>query len=91
MSYDREATRKQPRTVGEIQELEDRLAKVQQDLRDIRLKMGQEKIETVDLLLGTFTFHLGKLEPLAKRYMGKLEEQIVVQKVKKAREAIKKK
>lgn len=78
MSYNREEKRKVPRTPEEIQEIEDRLAKLQADFRDIRTKMRDSNMPTVELATGTFTFLLDRMEPLAKKYLGQVGEQHAV-------------
>lgn len=86
MAYEREGAKKVPHPAEAFLELERRLKQVQDDLRDLRTRMRDAEMESVELTLGTFLHHLGQIEPLAKRFLGKLEEQITVREVKKARE-----
>lgn len=86
MPYDPQAPRKVARTVTEIQAIEDRLAGLQHEFREIRNSMRESEMETVDLALNTFTLYLDKMEPMAKKYRGQLEEQQAVLSAKQARE-----
>ena len=78
MAYDREEKKKLPRFITDIQEIEDRLSRLQQEFRDIRVKMRDNNMPSVELAMGTFLFLLEKIEPLAKKYAGQLEEQLAV-------------
>lgn len=75
---------KLPRSVEEIQAIEDRLARIQADFRDIRVGMKDAGMDKVELSLGTFLLFLGKLEQLAKKYKGAFEAQ----EIKKSVEAV---
>lgn len=75
MAYDRTEKKIQPRTADEFKQIEDRLAQIQHEFRELRKKMHDANMESVDLAIGTFLYHLDEMEPLSKRYLAKCDEQ----------------
>lgn len=75
MAAPQETGNKLPRSMDDLQEIEDRLAKMQADLRDIRAGMKESGMSTVKLSLGTFVMCIDRMEPLAKKYKGEFERQ----------------
>lgn len=85
MAFDRSAPKKLPWSEESLLEVERRLKQIQDDLRELRTRMGDAAMETVDLKLGTFLHCLDRIEPLARQFIGELEQQIVVRDVQAKR------
>lgn len=63
-------------TPDTFQKIENRLAKVAEDIRFIREHLNGDPLDTVWLKLGTFYHHLVNLESLAKQHRGTFEAQV---------------
>lgn len=88
MAFDRSAPKKLLWSEESILEVERRLQKVQDDLMRLRTRMRDAGMDSVELTFGTFLMHLGKMEPMARQFLGNLDEQITVRQVENARNRI---
>jgi len=88
MAYDREAKKLLPHSAEEIQELEKRLLIIINDLRELRTRMADSKMPTVELKLGTFEHCVERMEPFPKKFLGEFDAQKVVKETREAREKI---
>lgn len=86
MSYDREAPKKLPHKAEVFQLMEDRLRQIQSDLRELRTRMADAKMDVVELKLGTFQHCLDRMEPYPKQFLGEFDKQRVVRDVINARD-----
>ncbi len=77
---------KQPHTPADLQEMEDGLAELAADLRQIRLRMGDKELPSVELMTGTFKFYLTEMRQIAKDWQSALEKQLIANQVLKLRE-----
>lgn len=87
MPYDPSGKRVKPRDKAELIAIEDRLAALQHQFREIRLRMKQFGMDTVELSLGTFELRLSQAEPLVQIYLGKVMAQAQVHKRKRIERA----
>jgi ClpP class serine protease len=79
---------KVPHGTRDIQALEDQLARIAQELRDIRTKMDSEGLESVELKAGTFKHYLSFLETNVKDFTNAFEKALVPHKAAKLRKEI---
>lgn len=70
-----------------IQALEDDLAKVSQDLRDIRNGLAEKGLESVDLKAGTFKLYLSQMRQMVKVFRSEFERAVIQQQVQVTRES----
>lgn len=76
MPHEPETKLKLPRTLGDIQTMEDQLQEVSQILREMRRKMKEKSLETVELMTGTFNLYAKKLKDFAEDFDTQLDRQI---------------
>jgi hypothetical protein len=77
---------KQPHSAADISELEDGLAELSADLRQIRTKMAEKGLPAVEIMAGTFRFYLTEMRQIAKDWNSALEKQLIAQVATKLRE-----
>lgn len=77
--------KKLPHGKEEFLDMERRLGQIQANIRELRTRMGDAEMQTVELKLGTFSYFLDRMEPLVKQFMGELEQQIAVRDVQAKR------
>jgi len=81
---DEPVKRKLPHTAQDIQHLEDEIAKLAGDLREIRSGMTERQLDAVELKAGTFRFYLAKMRQIAKDFKGEFESQLIEMDVRKS-------
>lgn len=67
---------KLPRTILDVQAMEDRLDRIRRVFQQIREHMAENKIETVDLAWATSGFMMDQLMGMAEKYNTEARKQI---------------
>ncbi len=80
MPYDPTDKRVLPRTKDDLHEIEKRITQLHNDFREIRIRMNDFGMETVDLALKTFLLRIEQAEELTQLYLGKVMAQSVTHK-----------
>lgn len=71
-------------TAEDIQQLEDDMAAIVSDLREVRTKMKEAGIRAVTLKSGTFRLYLNQLQLFSKNFLRDTDKAMLVAKRKRA-------
>ena len=86
MTYDPAEKRLRERSVDDIQQIEDRLAGIQEEFRKIRQEMQEKGITRAKMMLGTVGMLLDRLTPLATKCHGQMRTELTKLEVARLRE-----
>ncbi len=88
MAADDVAKKKLPRDAEHLLSIEDQLKKIEGIIREIRLGMKENEMDSVELATGTIFHYLSLAEGLAQKYKGEYSTQLTAHSVKQAREKV---
>ncbi|WP_425618093.1 hypothetical protein NA78x_001788 [Anatilimnocola sp. NA78] len=86
MAHEKNTKLKKPLSVAEIQAMEDKVSEMANVFRLMRARMGEKKVETVELKPGTFLHYLALAQAALMDFPSELEKQVFLREAKLQRD-----